>query len=93
MSGYKRVSVLSCITEIDECSPDKRQEQTATFVSPISGIVRSLMNSALSPRNYSNRKNDVIDENVVGKQNEYLQNCNSTVSQKIHRHILVIRFV
>lgn len=93
MSGCKRVSVLSCITEIDECSPDKRQEQTATFVSPISGIIRSLMNSALSSRSYSNCKNNVIDENVVGKQNEYLQNYNSTVSQKIHRHILVIRFV
>lgn len=93
MSGCRRVSVLSCITEIDECSLDKRQEQAAAFVSPISGIVCSLMNTVLSPRNYSNRKNNVIDENVVGKQNEYLQNYDSTVSQKIHRHILVIRFV
>lgn len=58
------MSVLSCIAELDECSSDKCQYQAALLASPVSSIVCDLINSTLSPRSYSNRKNDVTDKNV-----------------------------
>ncbi|XP_017796638.1 PREDICTED: M-phase inducer phosphatase [Habropoda laboriosa] len=67
MSGLKRVSILSRIAELDESSPKKCEKEAVTvLVSPISGIVRGLMNSSLSSQNCSkgsnNRRNDVARE-------------------------------
>ncbi|CAD1474422.1 unnamed protein product, partial [Heterotrigona itama] len=64
MSGCERTSILSCIAELDECSSDNCRDEAAPLASPISSIVCDFMNSTLSPRSHSNRKNDVTDKNV-----------------------------
>lgn len=65
MSGCKQMSILSCITELDESSPRKCADQAATIlVSPISGIVHELMNTTLSQHNCSKRKNNITNENL-----------------------------
>ena len=79
MSGCKRMSILSCIAELDECSSDKCssdkcQDEAAPIASPISSIVCDLINSTLSPRRYSNRKNDVTDKNVGKQSNDHHTN-------------------
>ena len=58
MSGLHRVAMLSKIVEVDEASPKKPENEEASgiLVSPITGIVRGLMNSTLSPQGCSRRR-------------------------------------
>lgn len=72
MSDCKQMSILSCITELDESSPKKCADQATTIlVSPISGIVHELMNTTLSQHNCSKRKNNITNENL-GKLESFL---------------------
>ncbi|KZC06005.1 M-phase inducer phosphatase [Dufourea novaeangliae] len=72
--------MLSCIAEMIESSPSKSEEGASTvYESPITGIVRGLMKSTLSPRNHLNCDGTETEENRLthnGIQLEcYLNYC------------------
>lgn len=70
MSGFKRVSVLSSIAELDECSPKECEDSAGTMlVSPIAGIVHGLMRSTLSPYDSLQCQDDNASNENRGKEN------------------------